>query len=435
MAKLFASESAQTVARQALDLHGEAGQLSTFSVERHYRDTPLMIIGEGTNEIQRTIIARQLLERYGERMGALTSREGESDDRRHLLLAVRQFVDKTVAARAPETDASHHDLILSLAELGVLGAPLAPAQGGLGLDLETCGMMIEELARGSAALAGAVVAHFAAAHVLARFGTGPQRNQFLAAMTRADVLGSVAFAHARVTAGRDGGSWQLTGNVAFVENATHATLFLVAADHEGARSCFLVERDSPGLEVAPAPPVLGARGLDLCDVRLDRARVHAGALVGGALGGLAAHCAAAGTIARLGIAATAVGVAQAAFEASLRYSQQRSAFGKPICQHQAVQLKLADMATAITAARLLTYDGARRVDRDGDDTGARLAKLFASDIAPDVTLDAMRIHGGYGYTTEFPVERYYRDATRLAAALGGNDHERRVLARRLRDAA
>jgi alkylation response protein AidB-like acyl-CoA dehydrogenase len=145
--------------------------------------------------------------------------------------------------------------------------------------------------------------------------------------------------------------------------------------------------------------------------------------------------ASAGAFARLGVAALAVGVAQAAFEAALRYSQQRSTFGRPICQHQAVQLKLADMATSLTAARLLTYDGARRLDGGGDDVGARLARVFASEVAADVTLEAMRIHGGYGYTAEFPVERHYRDAARLLVSLGGNDAERQALASRLRERA
>jgi alkylation response protein AidB-like acyl-CoA dehydrogenase len=435
MAKLFASEAAQAVARDALELQGEAAQLATSNAERHYRDTPLMIIGEGTNEIQRTLIARQLLERYGERLGALPSREGESDDRRHLLLAVRHFVEKAVVPRARDLEAREHELAPALAELGILGAPLPPAEGGLGLDLETCGMIVEELARGSVAVAGIAVTHFAAGSVLARFGTARQRAAFLPPMTRGEILGSVAFAQAEVAAIADGDGWSLTGHLARVPNAARASLFLVPAQHAGGPSCFLVARDAPGLSVRRATHLLGVRGLDLGEIDLARVRVLADARLGAAPGGLAAHRADAGTVARLGTSAAAVGLAQAAFEAALRYAQQRVAFGKPIGQHQAVQLKLADMATAITAARLLTGDAARRASDEGDDIGPRLAKVFATEVARDVSLDAMRIHGGYGYTTEFPVERYYRDATRLVAALGGNDHERRALARRLCAAA
>jgi alkylation response protein AidB-like acyl-CoA dehydrogenase len=136
-------------------------------------------------------------------------------------------------------------------------------------------------------------------------------------------------------------------------------------------------------------------------------------------------------VGRLGLAATGVGLAQAAFEAALRYSRERTAFGKAICQHQAVQLKLADMATAITAARLLTTHAAERLDTAGDDLPTLMARLHATEVAAQVTLEAMRIHGGYGYTTDFPVERYYRDAPRLLVALGGNDAERRDLGNRL----
>lgn len=430
MAKLFASEAAHAVARESLSLHGEAGQLTVSAVERHYRDTPLMIIGEGTNEIQRTIIARQLLERYGERMGALTSRAGESEERRQILLAVRQAVDKTVAPLARQTDAYPGELIAQLADLGVLGATIPPDDGGLGLDLETTAMILEELARGSAALAGAVTGHLAAAHTLARFGTTDQRRRFLAAMTRGEVLGEVAFDLEAVAVTPVGDAWGLTGVLPLVENATHATLFVVGAQLETGATCFLIRRDTPGLTVEPPSPTLGERGLDLCDVRLESARIDSASLLGGLAGRGSDQMGMAEAVARLGAAATAVGVAQASFEAALRYSQQRSAFGKPICQHQAVQLKLADMATTITAARLLTYEGAWQLDHEGKDTGVRLAKMFASEVAADVTLEAMRIHGGYGYTAEFPVERYYRDAARLVVVLGGNDGERHVLARR-----
>jgi alkylation response protein AidB-like acyl-CoA dehydrogenase len=434
MAKLFASEAAHAVAGASLRLSGEAGQLQAFTGERHYRDTPLMIIGEGTNEIQRTIIARQLLERYGERMGALTSRDGESEERRQIVLAVRHFVEKTVAPLARETDAYPAELMTQLANLGLLGATAAPDDGGLGLDLEACAMILEELARGSAALAGIVTAHLAAVHALGRQGTPRQRARILAPLTRGEAIGTLVFGAGQVIAAREGEAWHLSGRVPLVENASHATLFVVAATADGVDSCFLVGRDTLGLTVGLARPVLGARGLDVGDVCFDQARIDAEARLESGDGGVTARDAA-GAVARLGVAATAVGVAQAAFEAALRYSQQRSTFGKPICQHQAVQLKLADMATAITAARLLTYEGAGQLAREGDDTGVRLAKLFASEVAADVTLDAMRIHGGYGYTTEFPVERYYRDAARLVVSLGGNDGERRVLAGRLRDAA
>src|SRR5439155_649703 len=212
-------------------------------VERHYRDTPLMIIGEGTNEIQRTLIARQLVDRHGERLGALTSREGEPRERREMVLAVRQFVDKRVAPVGQELDragAYPAELVAALAELGFLGAAVPQELGGLGLDPRTYAILVEELARGSAALA-----------------------------------------------------------------------------------------------------TLGLRGVDPCALIFDDVRLPASAVVG-APGRGDESITAALALARLGAAATAVGVAQAAFEAALRYAQQRTAFGKPIAQHQAIPLKLAD---------------------------------------------------------------------------------------------
>jgi alkylation response protein AidB-like acyl-CoA dehydrogenase len=269
---------------------------------------------------------------------------------------------------------------------------------------------------------------------VARHGLPRQRARMLPPLTRGDVLATLVFGVGPVTALRTGEQWCLAGRVPFVENTGHATLLLVGATADGAPSSFLVPRDTPGLALESSGPTLAMRGLDLGEVRFDDVRVNADALVDGGGDRRDGPMDAAGALARLGAAAMAIGVAQAAFEAALRYSQQRSTFGKLICQHQAVQLKLADMATAITAARLLAYDGARQFDGGGDDTGIRLAKLFASEVAADATLEAMRIHGGYGYTTEFPVERYYRDAARLVVCLGGNDGERQILALRLRDA-
>src|SRR5207247_1096714 len=284
MAKLFASETAQELAVTALSLHGPAGTRADRAVERHYRDTPLMLIGEGTNEIQRTLIARQLAERYGERLGALTSREGEAPERRQMVLAVRQVLDKDVAPVCQELDragAYPAELVGALADLGVLGAMIPQDWGGLGLDVRTYAMLVEELARGSAALATVVARHAAVAHALARFGTDEQKHRILAPMASGAALWT----------------WERGGTVA----------------------------------AAPA---------------------------------------------RLGAAATAVGVAQAAFEAALRYSQQRTAFGKPIAHHQAIQLKLADMATRITAARLLA-EAATEHGLDAD--RLKMAKIYASD--------------------------------------------------------
>jgi alkylation response protein AidB-like acyl-CoA dehydrogenase len=211
-----------------------------------------------------------------------------------------------------------------------------------------------------------------------------------------------------------------------VANAARAKLFLVNAALEDGRSrCFGVEAGRAGLTVGLAADTVGLRGLGAADVVLVGARLSAAAaLREGAETLLEA-------VSSVGAAATAVGLAQAAFEAALRYSQQRSTFGQPICQHQAIQLKLADMATRITAARLLTGRAAGRLDVDSrDDAGATMARLAAAETAYAVSLEAMRIHGGYGYTSEFPVERYYRDAASLLLGPREPAAERRRLAAR-----
>ena len=429
MAKLFASEAAQDLAVTALCLHGAAGTRADRAVERHYRDTPLMIIGEGTNEIQRTLIARQLTERYGERIGALVSREGETPERREMVLAVRQFVEKHVAAVCQEVDrvrASPEDLVAALAELGVLGAVVSQDLGGLGLDPRTYAMLIEELARGSAALATVVAAHAAVAHTLERFGTDAQKRRLLPRLARGEALWTWARG-GTLAAVRAGEGWRLDGAVPPVDHAARAAGFLVEAHAEPGSVCVLVGRDTQGVRVDEPVATLGLRSVDPCAITFVDIPLTARDIVGAP--GRGDEPSASGlALARLSAAATAVGLAQAAFEAALRYAQQRTAFGKPIAQHQAIQLKLADMATGITAARLLTY---RAADRGLDADRLAMAKIYASETAYTVTLESMRIHGGYGYTAEFPIERYYRDAAHLLVAPTENDAERRELAARL----
>jgi len=428
IAKLYASEAAQEAAAGAMRIAGPASQRAALGFERLYRDTPLMIIGEGTNEIQRLIITRSLLDRYGERLGALTSREGEPEDRRQVVLAVRQLVDKDVMPAAQDDEREGHypaALMARVADLGVLGCLTSPDLGGLGLDLATYAMVLEELARGWSTVAGIVAAQATAAHIIERFGQRAARERSLSAMTRGDRRGAVALGSG-VSARADEDGWVLAGAAALVDHAEPSDVLVVLAMMpDGEPAGFVVERTAPHLTVGAAPATLGARGLGAADVVLDGVRVDGSARLGDG----AAR--AAEVLARLALAATAVGLAQAAFEAALRYAQQRSTFGQPICQHQAVQLKLADMATRVTAARLLTYRAAERLSADpDDDTGVRMAKVEASEMAADVTLESMRIHGGYGYTSEFPVERLYRDAARLVVTPTDNDVERRLVARR-----
>jgi alkylation response protein AidB-like acyl-CoA dehydrogenase len=416
MAKLYASETAHAVATTALRVTGAAGLRTARPLERYYRDTPLMIIGEGTNEIQRTIIARNLVDRYGERLGALTSRDAEVDATREMVLAVRLFADKEIAPLAAELDTAPERLastVRSLGDLGVLGA-LVPAElGGLELDMRTVALLLEELARASGALGALVAGHLAVTAALGSARTD-QRRRWLPALARGERLATLVHEPVTMIAGR--AERRLCGSVAAV--ATAGIDLFVAADATG-DALLLLDRARVG--AGEVVTTLGLRGLSARELELDGVVVEDEAVIAGEAPARARR------VGLLGVAATAVGIAQAAFEAALRYSQQRSTFGRPIAEHQAVQLKLADMATAITAARLLTYDAGA----SADPVAAGLAKILASEMACAVTLESMRIHGGYGYTTEFPVERYYRDAAHLPAALGGNDRERSIAARHL----
>jgi len=426
VAKLFASEAAHEIAVAAMCILKEAATFESFTLERHYRDTPLMIIGEGTNEIQRLLIARQLLERYSEQAGPLASLEGEPEERKQMVLAVRQFVEKQVIPVVPDHEQSRRwpaELVERLQELGIFGALAPPQHGGLGLDLRTCALILEELGRGWTSIARIVTSHLALAHAVARFGTVAQRKRLLPAMARGNLIGGTALS-SPVAVRRTRGAWTLRGSIPAVDNASQAAVFLVLGRISRDRTgCFLIERGAKDVRVGRARETLGGRGVAVADLHLNGARAEAGSALGGGVALAVAH---------LGIAATAVGLAQAAFEAALRYSQQRSTFGKPICQHQAIQLKLADMATAITTARLLVHRAASALDaRDPGEIECRMAKLLAAETAYQVSLEAMRIHGGYGYTTEFLIERYYRDAPHLMLALGGPELERLELSRLL----
>src|SRR3990172_2116980 len=280
--------------------------------------------------------------------------------------------------------------------------------------------MLEELGRGSATLAVVVAVHLAACGAVARFGTPGQRERLLPGLARGERLAGLAFG-GRLDARRDGEAWVL--EVPCVVSHAAADLFLARGGAEASGAALLVPRDAPGVAVRAAPPDLGLRGLARALLLTDGARLGAAALLRrAALPPL--------DQARLGLAAVTVGLAQAAFEAALRYSQQRTTFGQPLWQHQAVQLKLADMGTAITAARLLCQDAAERERGEA----SLMARVFAADTAVAVTLEAMRIHGGYGYIAEFPIERCYRDAAQLLLTPTEVEEDRAELGRAVADA-
>jgi alkylation response protein AidB-like acyl-CoA dehydrogenase len=372
-----------------------------------------------------------------------------------IVAAVREFVEREVVPVASELE--HADeypaaLVAGMRDLGLFGVAISEAYGGLGLDLETYALINEELARGWMSLCGILNGHFVTAWMVETFGTDEQRDRWLPRLATGELRAAFAMteAHAgsdlqaiRTRAERDGDDYVITGEKTWITNALRAPLLTLllktdpAADppHRG-MSTLVVEKepgkaDLPGLTIRPLDK-LGYKGLETCSLTFDGLRVPAANLLGGEEGAGFRQFMAGIELGRVNIAARGVGLAQAALDASLRYAQEREAFGKPIAQHQAIQLKLAQMATRIEAARQLTLHAARR-KQSGEraDLEAGMAKLFASEVALECATEAMRIHGGYGYSPEYVVERLYRDAPLLVLGEGTNEIQQLVIARRL----
>jgi alkylation response protein AidB-like acyl-CoA dehydrogenase len=364
---------------------------------------------------------------------------------------VRRFVEREVipvASKYEHADEYPQPLVDRMRELGLFGATIPVEYGGLGLDYTTYAMIVEELCRGWMSLSGVLNTHLMFAYVLQMHGTPEQQARYLPAMARGEHRAALCLTepHAgsdaqriRTTAARRGDHYVVNGSKMFITNARTATIYSLVAKTEPSAdppykgiSLFAAEKDAPGVTVGRQLDKLGYKGVETCEVSFEDFRVPAENLVGGVEGRGFAQVMSGLEVGRINIAARAVGVAQAAFEDAIRYAQQRRTFGKPICEHQAIQLKLADMATKIEAARLLTRQAAGMKDRgERVDVEAGMAKLFASETCQEVSLDAMRILGGYGYVKEFPVERYYRDAPLMIIGEGTNEIQRLVIARSL----
>ena len=378
---------------------------------------------------------------------AATSQEA----RTQIINLVRDFVRREVepvAAALDREDRVPHDLIDQMKELGLFGITVPEEYGGLGLDYTTFASVVEELSKGLMSLSGAIGTHHILTYVLTHYGTEEQKQRFLPDLASGRKRGGLALtepsggtdvSHLQTTATKDGEEYIVNGTKMFITNALYGDAFCLLArtdedvepKHKGL-SCFVVEKGGPGFEVGRHLDKLGYRGLDTCEIIFDKFAVPADNLVGGEEGAGFGQVMSGLETGRINVAARAVGVAQAAFNAAIRYAQQRETFGKPIAEHQAIQLKLADMATKIQAARLLVYDAAEKKDSgERVDLESGMAKLFASEICQEVALDAMRIHGGYGYIKESPVERYYRDAPLMIIGEGTNEVMRLVIARQL----
>jgi alkylation response protein AidB-like acyl-CoA dehydrogenase len=370
--------------------------------------------------------------------------------RDEILSTVRRFVEREVLPVASELEHRNEypqALVDRMKELGLFGATIPQEYGGLGLDVTTYAMVVEELCRGWMSLSGVLNTHLMLAYMLRMHGTDEQKRRYLPAMARGEHRGALCLTepHAgsdvqriRTTAVRRGDAYILNGSKMFITNARYGTLYALAtktdkdADPPYKGISMFVGEKGPGLTVSRDIDKLGYKGIETCEVHLEDYAVPAGNLIGGKEGQGFFQVMSGLEVGRINIAARAVGVAKAAFEQAIRYSQQRETFGKPICEHQAIQLKLAEMATKIEAARLLTYQAAEKKDRgERCDIEAGMAKLFSSETCLEVATEAMRILGGYGYTKEFPVERYYRDAPLMIIGEGTNEIQRLVIARQL----
>jgi alkylation response protein AidB-like acyl-CoA dehydrogenase len=365
--------------------------------------------------------------------------------------AVRRFVDREVIPAATElehNDEYPHALVAQMKELGLFGATIPSEYGGLGLSFISYARIMAELSRGWMSLAGVINSHLIMAYVIANHGTEEQKQRFLPPMAAGDKRGGLALTepHAgsdvqslRTSATRNGDNYVLAGSKMFITNARYGTMLAVAAKTNpkaqpayAGISLFAVEKNERGPTVSRQLKKLGYKGIDTCEVLFEELDVPAANLIGGREGEGFKQVMSALEVGRINVAARAVGVGQAAFDNAIRYAQQRTAFGKPIAQHQAVQLMLADMGTRLQAAKLMVEHAAQKKDAgERCDVEAGMAKLFASEACAKMTLDAMRVLGGYGFMAEFPVERYYRDAPLMMIGEGTNEIQALVIARGL----
>ena len=371
-----------------------------------------------------------------------------TDEQELIREAVREFADAEVAPIAAELDRDHRfptELLPKLAELNLMGMPYPEKVGGAGADYVSYVIMIEELSRACATTSVVVSAHSSlATWPIYKFGTPEQHDKYLSDMASGRRLG--AFALTEPAAGTDaaagtctavlkGDEYVLNGSKIFISNAPYAEIYVVFAKTDPAApgtrgmSAFIVERDTPGFSVGEAEHKLGIRGSSTPPLYFSDCRIPKDALLGEEGTGfkIAMQTLDGG---RIGIAAQALGIAQAALDASVAYAKERVQFGKPIATLQAIQWMIADMATEIDAARLLVYRAASCVDNGRPySTEGAMAKLFASETATRVAGKAIQIHGGYGYTESYPVERNWRDAKITEIYEGTSEVQRMVIAR------
>ena len=410
-------------------------------------------------------------------MNGVTGSGGTDDDvADEIIGTLRRWVDEVVVPGSSALELADEyptEMAEQMEEFGLFGATIPESHGGLDLDHVTYARVIEELSRGWMSLAGIVNSHLICAKLISRFGTDEQRDRSLPGMATGKLRGCFSLSEPdsgsdagalRCRAVRDGDEFVINGTKMWVTNGERAGIVaLLARVPEGDPSgssgitCFLVDKTpgkvSGGITVSRKIDKIGYRGLETVEMSYVDHRVPADRVLGGhgldgasgsgtggggegagrgGIGNGLRWALAALELGRINVAARGVGVAQAAYDAALAYAKEREAFGKPIAKHQAIAFKIAEMATKLHAARLMTYDAARKADAgERVDLAAGMAKLFASETAAELALDAMRIHGGNGFSTEYPVERYYRDAPLMIIGEGTSEIQKLVISRTL----
>jgi alkylation response protein AidB-like acyl-CoA dehydrogenase len=395
---------------------------------------------------------------------ATTTTPTDPDDQQAITEMVHQFADEQILPNAEHYD--HEDsfpepIVEQMKELGLFGVTIPEEYGGMGLDLTTYAMIVEELSRGWISISGVINTHFIGSYLLMKFGNDEQKQRYLPRMATGEIR--AAFSLSEPELGSDvqaiktsakkvqDGSYEINGQKMWVTNGLLSSLVFVLAKtdpdaeprHRGF-TCLIAEKEPgvsentgelAGLNVPPKIKKMGYKGVESTELVFDGYRCPAENILGGEDAGLNrgfAQMMDALEVGRVNVAARGVGIAQRALELALKYAQERKTFGKPIAEHQAIQFKLADMATQVDAARLLTLRAARLKDAgERSDLEAGMAKLFASEAGRFCVEESLRIHGGYGYSKEYEIERLYRDAPLLLIGEGTSEIQRMVIGRKL----
>jgi alkylation response protein AidB-like acyl-CoA dehydrogenase len=383
----------------------------------------------------------------------------KTDEQQAITEMVHQFADEQIIPNAEHYDGEDsfpEPIVEQMKELGLFGVTIPEEFGGMGLDLTTYAMIVEELSRGWISISGVVNTHFIGSYLLMKFGTDEQKQAYLPKMATGEMRAAFSLSEPEVgsdvqaiktTARKDGDSYEINGQKMWVTNGLLSSLVfvLVKTDPQAqprykGMTCFICEKEpgqaeNDGLTIPPKIKKLGYKGVESTELVFDGYKVPAENILGGEDEGLGqgfVQMMDALEVGRVNVAARGVGIAQRALELALKYSQERKTFGKPIAEHQAIQFKLADMATQVDAARLLTLRAARMKDAgERSDLEAGMAKLFASEAGRFCVEESLRIHGGYGYSKEYEIERLYRDAPLLLIGEGTSEIQRMVIGRTL----